>query len=504
MIDRAEDALNGGEGDEEGGFNLEVAKEVLGFVARAPRRHPMLAGTTFFAIASLGVTVALTMPKSYNSTAHLLSQKTAMLPALGNPNLPLREGDFAPTKDLADVIRRRENVEEIVKEGNLVERFKATRSPALQLKDRVYNAVLGPQTDDQRLHGLVGVLEKKLTITSDDNSVTISVDWPDPSAAYTIVTLVQKNLIEAKYDTEVAMIEDTISLLEDHAKQELDQVDSALADFKGLQSAGLPKAPVTDTPAPSTPSGPRAAPAAAAPTPRPRAAPDADLTDALQEKRQQIKTFEDDRKRTLDGLKQQLMQAQLTLTAMHPTVVALQQKVDDFSQPSPELARLKAEERAIVMQIGAATDSVPAGGAAGSVARTGVPGAAAVAGAPASAAPQREPYEDPALAAPHERLSRAIGRYQDVMARIEGAKLQLDISRTAYQYRYRVITPAEVAIAPKKPISQIVGFASVLGAILIAYLAAALSDWSKGVILETWQVRRMLKLDVLTELDPPT
>ena len=32
---------------------------------------------------------------------------------------------------------------------------------------------------------------------------------------------------------------------------------------------------------------------------------------------------------------------------------------------------------------------------------------------------------------------------------------------------------------------------------------AAFADWSAGLILETWQVRRVLKLDVLSELDPP-
>jgi hypothetical protein len=134
--------------------------------------------------------------------------------------------------------------------------------------------------------------------------------------------------------------------------------------------------------------------------------------------------------------------------------------------------------------------------------RVGSPTAAAP-GAPAQGGGGGSEREDPSLAAPRERLSRAIARYQDVMARIDSAKLQLDISRTAYRYRYRVITPAEVAGSPKKPIAPLVGIASVLGALLVGLLAAAFADWSRGVILETWQVRRVLKLDVLSELDPP-
>ncbi len=508
-VDDAQNA--GGQDEEEEGFDLESVKELVGFVFRAPGRHPWLAASVFSVVSALGLTVAITMPRVYNSTARLLSQKTAMLPALGNPNLPLREGDFGPTKAVGDVIGRRENIIELVKDANLVERFYANRarSSALLFKDKVSASIFGQATEDDRVRAVVGTLEKKLVIEADDNSVTISVDWPEPNAAYTIVNLVQKNLIEAKYDTEVAMIEDTIALLEDHGKAELDQVDSALADLQQLGAAKGAASEVTgvDPAAPTGALGPtvaRSGSLAVAPHRAAAPTPDAGLAEALQEKRQQIKTFEDDHQRTLDGLKQQLMQAQLTLTAMHPTVVALQQRVDDFSQPSPELARLKAEERAIVMQIAPAAEAVTTSSAptAAAAPRSATPATASL--GPSGAAPRAvAEREDPSFAAPRERLSRAIARYQDVMARIDSAKLQLDISRTAYRYRYRVITPAEVAVGPKKPIATIVGLASVLGALLIALLATALTDWSAGLILETWQVRRALKLDVLTELDPP-
>jgi hypothetical protein len=43
----------------------------------------------------------------------------------------------------------------------------------------------------------------------------------------------------------------------------------------------------------------------------------------------------------------------------------------------------------------------------------------------------------------------------------------------------------------------------VLGAILVALLSAATADWLTGRVLETWQVRRRLKLEVLGEFDQP-
>ncbi len=484
------------EGDE--GFDFEGAREMLGLIWRAPRRRPVLATATFLIVAALGLTVAITMPRTYNSTVRLLSQKTAMLPALSNPNLSLHDGDFAPTKDIADVISRRENITQVVLDTNLVERFYATRSPALRFKDRAFASIFGPLGDDDKTRSVVGTLEKRLAVTADESSVTISVDWPEPNAAYAIVSLLQKNLIEARYDSEVAMIEDAIALLEDHGKQALDQVDSALADLQGLRGGSDAGPHPTTVPAP-VPDARSAQVTAVAPH-RAVAAADAQLAEALLEKRRQIKTLEEDRKRTLDAQKQQLMQAQLTLTAMHPTVVALQKQLDASNQPSPELARLKAEERAIMAQLALAPPVAVASNGIAQMQRSALPAGFAPGAPVPNVVSERE---DPAFAAPRERLAQAISRYQDVMARIEVAKLQRDISRTAYQYRYRVVTPAEVAVAPRKPISELVGIGSLFGALLAAFFAAGLAEWSAGIILETWQVRRVLKLEVLSELDRP-
>lgn len=42
---------------------------------------------------------------------------------------------------------------------------------------------------------------------------------------------------------------------------------------------------------------------------------------------------------------------------------------------------------------------------------------------------------------------------------------------------------------------------SVLGAVLVAFLGAAAMDWREGLILEPWQLRKQLKIEVLAELD---
>jgi uncharacterized protein involved in exopolysaccharide biosynthesis len=101
-------------------------------------------------------------------------------------------------------------------------------------------------------------------------------------------------------------------------------------------------------------------------------------------------------------------------------------------------------------------------------------------------------------------LTSAIRAYEDAMARIDAAKVELDITRTAYKHKYTVVTPAELPKKPKKATAQIVGIGSVFGAALLAILLAAALDIVGGLIFEPWQVRRRLKLDVLGEFDNPS
>ena len=101
------------------------------------------------------------------------------------------------------------------------------------------------------------------------------------------------------------------------------------------------------------------------------------------------------------------------------------------------------------------------------------------------------------------RLGSAIRAYEDAMGRIDGAKVKLRITRASYKYRYTVVTPAELPKGPNKATARTVGIGSVLGAVVFAFLLAAGLDLLKGSVLESWQVRRRLKVDVLGELDRP-
>lgn len=490
---------DGAEQGEDEGLDVEALKETLGFVLRSPRRRPRLAATTFVLVAAFGLTIAAALPRTYNAEVKLLAQRTSVIRALSSSNKDVGAADN-PTKNVADMIMRHENLVALVKQADLVDRFYATRPPMLRFKDDVVAWMGGPRSEQDKLRGVVGTLEKRLTVTTDEATVVISVDWPEPQMAYELVTLVQKNFLEARYDSDVAVITDSIAVLQEHAKSEATQVDAAIEAYQRVSAEQAGKVALLRAPAPPVGAASRARPPATN-SAVPSSLVDPELAKSLEEKRREIRAIESERQRQLDGLKQQLAQAQLTLTPMHPAVIAVQQKIDALAVPNPELARLKDEERGLMAQI-APTFSAPP--SAPQPLGASPPAAGAP---PGTAAPPPLPQsffgEDGPTQLAHSKLEAAIRSYENAMERVDAANVELDITRTAFKYRYTVVTPAELPSGPKKAMGPLVGIASVLGAALLALLVAALADLAAGRVLESWQVRRRLKIEVLGELEMP-
>src|SRR5579883_680095 len=338
------------EREDDDGIDLEGVRDITQFVLRAPRRHLKLALAAFVAFASLGLAVAMVMPRVYNSQTRLLAQSSTLLRALSGSNPETTKADN-PIGNAADTITRYDNLVALVKQAGLVERFFETRPPALRFKDKVMSWLSGSSrqlSDEDKIRMLVGVLENRLVVFTDGATLTLSADWGDPKTAYDLVILVQKNFLEARYDSDVAAITDSITVLQDHADKELAKVDAALGDYEALMADRVQRAGAARAqPAPVyLPQG-----QAAGPAPATSPAADPDLAMALEEKRRQVRMMEEDRQHMIDAARQQLLQAQVTLTPMHPTVIALQQRLDALNQPSPELLKMKEEERALMAQI---------------------------------------------------------------------------------------------------------------------------------------------------------
>ena len=108
--------------------------------------------------------------------------------------------------------------------------------------------------------------------------------------------------------------------------------------------------------------------------------------------------------------------------------------------------------------------------------------------------------EDPQMGYLREQVNFALTKYNSLLDRIEGARLELDSARAAFKYRYTVLSPVQRPRGPMKPKPKLVLSASVVAGLALAILSAAFLDLRSRKFLESWQVERALKVPLLGEI----
>jgi uncharacterized protein involved in exopolysaccharide biosynthesis len=496
------------------GLDFERIKLLAGFFVRAQSRHRFVGPLVFVIVAALTVAVTVLWPRVYEVDFRLLAQKNNLLPALGNPTRTVRDND-SPTKNVQETVVQRDNLVALVKQVDLIDRWDASRAPILRIKDKITNAIGGPTSEEDKMHALIGLMQQRLWVTTDDSSLTFTVIWPSPQIAFEISSLIEQNFLEAKYDNEVSVIREAIRILDDRAKDQAKQVDAALADLTKLEADQKAKAEASAGLEPAPAPAPAEAVPGAAPAPRVvRKAPPVpvrnEAADQLEDVRKQIATLEASRARDLADAQKQLGDARLTLGPLHPTVVALKQKVDQASEPDPQLAALKTQEHQLVAAI-AATPSPSDDGSPGTTVTSPVPRALPRTAAPADSkdAVTRQLVErltdrdDAATAFAKTKLTAASAKYNELLTRLEAAQIELDVAKAAFKFKYEVVRPPEFPKKPRKPNVPVLLLGGILAAFLLAFLIPGLVDLASGRLLEPWQAQNALKIPVIGILLPP-
>jgi capsular polysaccharide biosynthesis protein len=419
----------------------------------------------------------------------ILAQRNLVLPALGNPNRTVpREADN-PTKNVADAILQHDNLVGLIKQVDLIDRWEGTRPLIMRLKDRASRRLGSPQTEEDRLRSIEGVLEKRLVVTNDDTTITITSEWSDPRMAYDIASAVEKNFIDARYDAEISVINDAIDILQQHANEEHDRFDEARNDFESVE-VKTPKAQKPSTPGATTPH------TATRPAVPSGSGVDPQLLRSLEETRAGIQQLEAGRSGRIAELNRQLSDALVTYRPEHPTVVAIKQKLAEAQQEPADLARLRNEERTLIDKVAVNT---PPLAAAIARATTATPAAATLA-ALTSSSSSLIVEEDPVVTVARMKLQQSAQKYADLETRIDGAKIELDIAKTAHKYRFNIVRPAEVSRRPSKPNPVGLTLALLLFALAASFGSAVVRERRRGLLLERWQVEHTLGLPILGEI----
>ena len=484
--------------DDEDLLGLHDGRLAVGFAVGAVRRHRRLAAAVFAAVMTVTVLAFVVMPRTYHTEVRLIAQRNLVMPALGNPRRTVPVDSDAPTRLAAETVMKRENLVSVIQATHLMEEWDRTRAPILKLKDWLLRPIAGAPTEEDKLEALIWLLRKRAWVSADEGTVTIGIDWRDPATAKGIVERMQQNFLEERHASEVSSISDAISILEGHAASVRSTIESATEEVKRLPEPAGPRLSVARARPVSTPAA-----SAPAPPPAPTDPTLASLEVVLEGKQRAIADLEEFRAKRRAQLETLLAEQKKTYGPSHPDIVQTQQSLQALTGESPQIATLKQEEAEIREQIRrhGGGESTPAPRASERAAAPAPAPAAATVSSPSVLRLEPAPEAPPSY--PRSRLKSAIAEYEDLLGRLEGARIELDTARAAFKYRYGIILPAEV---PKRPVSPVavtflgMGFVLAFG---LALAAALLADLGRGRIVEPWQVKRFLGLEVLAEMPRP-
>jgi uncharacterized protein involved in exopolysaccharide biosynthesis len=479
-------------------FDYALARAYLSFGVRSLRRHWVLAFNTFALVVASAVVALVVMPRTYHTEVKILTSRNQVMPALGNPGRAVPRDSDAPTQAASELVLRRENLISLTKQTNLLDQWDQTRAPILKAKDWLMRSIEGPPREEDRLEALVGLLEKRLKVTTEEGTVTIELDWPDPQMAYQLVEAAQLNFIETRHTLEVSTITEAISILEWHASAMRDTVQGTLEELRKSREA------VKAESAPVAPGSVRTVARRVEGRPHVPRDQELDQTKAmLAAKRRALTDLEDYRRKRQAELQAQLAEQTATYAPAHPLVVASRDSIAALSRESPQVESLKKEAAQLEAEV-ARRELLQASEADKPDERAARPDVLLEARREISSSLKEVGLvrpEDDSVEYLKAQLKMSIDKYQDLLGRIDGATIELDTARAAFKYRYSVVRPAQVPKKPDKPKAEVVLGGGIMAAALLAMFAAVAADLRAGRIVEAWQVERLLGIPVLAEIE---
>jgi len=488
-------------------FDYALIRNVIGFVFRGVRRHRLLSFGVFVVVFGLGTFGSFLVPRTWHAEARLLANQNEIIRALGNPRSSLQSDD--PTRAARELIFAHDNLVSLIKQTNLLKAWEEHRPPVVKVKDLLMRLVSGPLTEEDRLDAMVGTLEKRLKVETDAQTVTISIDWQDPQTAYLLVETAQQNFLETRHVTEMTAISEALAILEMHASQVQKAVDDSLHELErvreerrkgGVQAppSGIVPESGGATTNPLPPSNDPVAPNAPPPANEQELA---QLKFLLNSKKRALADLEDFRNRRLAELNVQLQEFKVQYADQHPVVIDAQQRIAQMKLDSPQMMQVKGDIESLIGEYqrkgGKDPDGLvePARASPRTTPRRSQQAQVALSNAELS--------EDPLVEHSRNNLRVAAAKYEELMMRIDGARIEQDTARAAFKYRYSVVRPASVPRKPASPNAVVLILAALFAAMGLALVIGAARDVRSGTLVESWQVQRRLGLPVLSQVKLP-
>jgi hypothetical protein len=480
-----------------GGFQTEALKSYASFGMRAIRARKVLFFGVLLAGTALAVLVMIFFPKTYSCTTILMTVENRVLDGQTGAN---------PLAGAADLVKRKENLAEIVESTGLVEKAAARRPPLLKLRDAISKVLFGELDRKSQVGALVGALESKVSVSEKSGSLDVTVTWADPASTAEIADAARESFLKARRNAEISAFEEKMSILDGHATTLRGDIDTLAQQLQTAREerAGKPSGD-KDAKKPAT----APAPAAAAPAQIPQrvfvrrpAEPDEQLP-ALVEKldadKKKLAELETEHDRQVRDARAKFEEMKLRLTPMHPEVITQGERVAMLAQVPSDIAQLRAESADLEREIKQRkfSNQATVTGFGGAVTATKEGNAEPL---PSEITQLLDKDNlDPALVA---QLSGTVMKYGTLRDELLSARIDLDTAQAAFNHRYQLIVPAEVPAKPIKPKPALILAIGILMSALLGLILPIALELRTGIMIERWQVQAV-QLPVLAELRLP-
>jgi uncharacterized protein involved in exopolysaccharide biosynthesis len=495
MMENSEDQDQDDDTGGGGGFQIEHLQSYLNFAKFSLRKRWRMLVMTLITGVCLSVLASIYVPRTFACTTVLMPASSGVLDSRDTPNY---------LAGASDLILRHENLETIIRDLGLIEKFSSRRPPLLQLKDRLSAAIAGPMPRQIQIASLVGTLENKIEVTAEKGDLTIKVSWSDPQTAAELAVAARESFIKARHTSEFSAFEEKMAIVDGHGQKLREEIGVLADQLKGIRDQKLDEANALRKEAAGNAKAARLAAekaemAQVAPRTNAPVAPDTqtpELKDRLTALNAKLSAAEAERDQRLRAAQAKLDDLKVKLTPLHPEVIAQEQQVAILSETPSDLALMRAEAKDLAgelkQRLGLSAIGSNLGGGR-------VPSAAEQLLPPDVTELLDKDNLDPALTA---QLSSTVVRYAALRDELLNTRVELDTAQAAFNHRYQVIVPAEVPTKPEKPKPGVVIGVGLLLSLLLALALPIFSELRKGVIVERWQVQH-LQLPVLAELHLP-
>jgi uncharacterized protein involved in exopolysaccharide biosynthesis len=464
--------------------NGPSVREWISFGATALRRHKLLAGAITVLVLLVGSAIVSMLPPQYETGFRIFVQDgssitTALASGMDRSNSKQNPAE----RGMSEYLLARDNLLSVVREANVFDQWPRSRPLVLRIKDQLSASLFGPPQRMYMERGFMEMLAANVNGYREGESLRVFVRWRDPLVSYDLARLMMRNFLSARASVEFGPIQRALPFLEAQLEQADQAIEAAVQQMQAQKEYAWQA---------NSTSGTTATPGAT-----PASNPLGELTSKttrLFEVRRKIKALSEPLSRRVAELEAQLADTRPLYGPNHPKLLQLEARLAAAREPSPELAELKQEETDLRKVIAAAASRPPA---AASQPADG----ASNDGAKPATKPEAPAVETPGeMASAQARFYKALAKSQEIMARLDTARIELAAAQSEFDHKYVVIEEPEVPGRPLKNKKPMYAAGVVVAALVLALLAAVGRELASGRLRQEWQVRQ-LGLPVLAFVD---